>query len=146
MNKNYYLERFLEEQERHYECALREIKNGKKESHWMWFIFPQLKVLGQSGMAKFYGISDLDEARAYIEHPVLGARLREISSALLSLKENNPRIVMGHPDHLKLCSCMTLFSKATEDNQVFIDVINKFYNGKMDNLTLSFIKVWGELC
>ena len=141
MNKNYYLERFLEEQERHYECALREIKNGKKESHWMWFIFPQLKVLGQSGMAKFYGISDLDEARAYIEHPVLGARLREISSALLSLKENNPRIVMGHPDHLKLCSCMTLFSKATEDNQVFIDVINKFYNGKMDNLTLSFIKV-----
>ena len=146
MNKNYYLERFLEEQERHYECALREIKNGKKESHWMWFIFPQLKVLGQSGMAKFYGISDLDEARAYIEHPVLGARLREISSALLSLKENNPRIVMGHPDHLKLCSCMTLFSKATEDNQVFIDVINKFYNGKMDNLTLSYIKVWGELC
>ena len=140
---DYDLERFVLAQNKlgFYETALSELKRGKKQTHWMWFIFPQLKVLGQSGMAKFYGISDLDEAKAYIEHPVLGVRLREISSALLSLKENNPRIVMGYPDHLKLCSCMTLFAKATEDNQVFIDVINKFYDGKMDSLTLSFIKV-----
>lgn len=141
MSTNYYLERFLDAQKDCYECALSEIKNGRKESHWMWFIFPQLKILGHSGMAKFYGISSLDEAIAYIEHPVLGARLREISNALLSLEETEPRRVMGHPDHLKLRSCMTLFANATEDNQVFIDVINKFYDGKMDNLTLSYIKV-----
>ncbi|MBR2024943.1 MAG: DUF1810 domain-containing protein [Clostridia bacterium] len=136
---NYYLERFLDAQKDSYECALNEIKNGRKESHWMWFIFPQLKELGYSGMAKFYGISDLDEAKAYVEHPILGARLREISSALLSLDENNPRRVMGHPDHLKLCSSMTLFAKATDDNKVFIDVINKFYDGNMDLITLKLI-------
>ena len=136
---NYYLERFLDAQKDSYECALNEIKNGRKESHWMWFIFPQLKELGYSGMAKFYGISDLDEAKAYVEYPILGARLREISSALLSLDENNPRRVMGHPDHLKLCSSMTLFAKATDDNKVFIDVINKFYDGNMDLITLKLI-------
>ena len=136
---NYYLERFLDAHKDSYECALNEIKNGRKESHWMWFIFPQLKELGYSGMAKFYGISDLDEAKAYVEHPILGARLREISSALLSLDENNPRRVMGHPDHLKLCSSMTLFAKATDDNKVFIDVINKFYDGNMDLITLKLI-------
>ncbi len=138
--QNYNLDRFLKAQDRYYECALSEIKNGRKESHWMWFIFPQLKELGYSDMAQYYGIENLDEARTYIEHPILGERLREISSALLSLTENNPYKVMGHPDHLKLCSCMTLFSKATDDNQVFIDVINKYYGGAMDMVTLNLTK------
>ena len=136
---NYDLDRFLTAQSDVYEIALKEIKNGRKESHWMWFIFPQLKNLGHSYMAKYYGIENLSEAKEYIEHPVLGSRLREISSALLSLNESNPLLVMGRPDHLKLCSCMTLFSKATDDNQVFLDVINKYFNGMMDRRTLFMI-------
>lgn len=135
----YNLDRFLSAQETSYESALNEIKNGRKETHWMWFIFPQLEALGYSDMAKFYGIANLDEAREYIEHPVLGVRLREISSALLTLNESNPYKVMGHTDGLKLCSSMTLFAKATEDNKVFIDVIDKFYGGNMDAATLNLL-------
>ena len=136
----YKLDRFLKAQEKHYERALKEIKAGKKETHWMWFIFPQLKMLGRSDMAKYYGIENLDEAKAYIEHPVLGMRLREITNALLDLNESDPYEVMGSPDHLKLCSCMTLFANASEDNKVFLDVIKKYYSGVMDMITLNLIK------
>jgi uncharacterized protein (DUF1810 family) len=107
----------------------------------MWFIFPQHKALGVSDRAIYYGIESIDEARAYIEHPLLGARLREISQSLLELKESDPYKIMGDIDGLKLCSSMTLFAHATEDNEVFTSVIKKLYGGQEDVITLSLIGI-----
>ena len=106
-DKEYNLDRFLKAQELMYPWALREIKNGRKQTHWMWYIFPQLKMLRRSSTALYYGIDNLEEAKAYLEHPILGTRLREISSVLRALETNDPLAVMGYPDNLKLCSCMT---------------------------------------
>ena len=103
-NMEYYLERFLKAQEHSYNAALQEIKSGCKQTHWMWYIFPQLKELGRSSTAQYYGIKDLEEAKQYLAHPVLGARLKEISEALLTLNTDNPYSVMGSIDALKLCS------------------------------------------
>ena len=138
-DKEYNLDRFLKAQELMYPWALREIKNGRKQTHWMWYIFPQLKMLGRSSTALYYGIDNLEEAKAYLEHPILGTRLREISSVLLALETNDPLAVMGYPDNLKLCSSMTLFSRATEDNQVFIDVLTKFFDGVADPYTINLL-------
>ena len=139
-DKEYNLDRFLKAQELMYPCALREIKNGRKQTHWIWYIFPQLKMLGRSSTALYYGIDNLEEAKAYLEHPILGTRLREISSVLLALETNDPLDVMGYPDNLKLCSCMTLFSRVTDDdNQVFIDVITKFFDGVADPYTINLL-------
>lgn len=138
-DKEYNLDRFLKAQELMYPWALREIKNGRKQTHWMWYIFPQLKMLRRSSTALYYGIDNLEEAKAYLEHPILGTRLREISSVLRALETNDPLAVMGYPDNLKLCSCMTLFSKATEDNQVFVDVIAKFFDGVADPYTINLL-------
>ncbi len=139
MSEIYNLDRFLKMQEMKYTWALKEIINGRKESHWIWFIFPQLRALGKSQMALYYGIEDLREAKAYIEHPVLGSRLRDISAVLLTLDTNDPLAVMGHPDHLKLCSCMTLFMHATEDSWVFKAVLEKYYGGEPDRRTLEIL-------
>lgn len=109
MNDNYNLQRFKKAQERDYEIALREIKNGRKQSHWMWYVFPQLKGLGQSYNSNFYGIKDLSEASAYLADPLLGKRLVEISKALLNLYSNDALEIMGSPDHFKLKSCMSFF-------------------------------------
>ena len=137
--KAYDLERFLKEQEHDYPVALKEMRAGRKKSHWIWYIFPQLKGLGTSHYSEFYGLDGVDEARAYLEHPVLGARLKEISEALLGLglDQNDPEEVMGgHPDDWKLCSCMTLFAKLSEDDSVFHRVLDKFFGGVMDPKTL----------
>jgi uncharacterized protein (DUF1810 family) len=112
-----------------YEKALAEIKAGLKRSHWMWFIFPQLKCLGFSSTAQYYGIADLAEAKAYLADPVLGSRLREISAALLALKTDSPYSVFGSPDDLKLRSSMTLFSLAAPEEKLFSQVLDKFYAG-----------------
>ena len=136
-DKEYNLDRFLKAQELMYPWALREIKNGRKQTHWMWFIFPQLKALGHSHTALYYGIEDLDEAKQYLAHPVLGTRLKEISEALLSLETNDPYKVMGGIDSLKLCSSMTLFAMISEENSVFHQVLQQFYKGKMCVKTLS---------
>lgn len=138
--EKYNLERFSEAQKYAYGHAYSEIKNGKKRTHWMWFIFPQLKALGRSNTAMYYGIENIEEAKAYILHPVLGTRLREISESLLRLETNDPLSVMGYPDNLKLCSSMTLFAQATDDNQVFVNVINKFFGGVFDQYTLDILK------
>ena len=119
----YHLERFLTAQERDYATALREIRSGRKRSHWIWYIFPQLKDLGYSETANYYGIKDLDEAKAYLSEPTLRTRLIEISEALLSLRMNDPETVMGHPDDLKLRSSMTLFSAADPEERVFGQVL-----------------------
>jgi len=133
------LERFVKAQEYDYAAALGEIRGGRKRSHWMWYIFPQLRGLGFSSTAQFYGIRDLDEARDYMAHPVLGPRLVEISEALLTLPGSDPGAVMGYPDDLKLCSCMTLFELAAPGQPVFGRVLEKYYAGRRDRRTLELL-------
>jgi len=132
--------RFLEAQRWSYADALREIRAGRKESHWIWFIFPQLKGLGQSYTAEKYGIRDLDEAAEYLSDPTLKARLIEISEALLALPGSDPRAVMDNPDDLKLRSSMTLFAAAAPDIPVFQQVLDKYYHGQPDPKTLALLK------
>ena len=132
------MNRFLTAQERDYPTALREIQAGRKQSHWMWYIFPQIAGLGFSSTARFYAISSMQEARDYYAHPVLGKRLVEISEALLALDTNDAAAVMGYPDDLKLRSSMTLFLAASGD-AVFQKVLDKFYSGKPDSKTLSIL-------
>ena len=130
------LDRFLEAQESMYETALKEIQNGEKESHWMWYIFPQLRGLGKSQMAYVYGINGIEEAKAYLEHPILSARLVEITEALLTHKGKDIYDVMGDIDDMKLQSSMTLFALANEEHSLFSQVLDSFYDGKKDEYTL----------
>ena len=139
MEINNQLTRFLEAQNQVYLKALAEIKNGRKESHWMWFIFPQLKGLGSSTTAEFYGINDLDEAESYLHHPVLGKHLVEISEVLLTLGNKTATQIFGAPDDLKLLSSMTLFSNVKNASPVFEHVIEKYFNGLPDERTLQLI-------
>ena len=135
-NDPWKLSRFVQEQAEQYACALLEIQNGRKQSHWMWYIFPQLRGLGHSSMSFTYRIENLEEARAYLAHPILGKRLLEITRALLALHENDPGKVMGYPDDRKLRSCMTLFSQVEGADPAFEAVIAKYYGGRRDERTL----------
>ena len=126
----------MEAHERSYSRALEEIREGRKQSHWMWYIFPQIAGLGLSSTSRFYAIEDLDEARAYMQHPMLGAHMIEICDALLGLSANDAEDVMGYPDDLKLRSSMTLFSKAVPSVKIFQQVLDKYFDGKMDQKTL----------
>ena len=130
------LSRFLKAQEQDYEQALREIRSGRKRSHWMWYIFPQIQGLGFSPTAQYYAIRDLQEARDYLAHPVLGTRLKEISSALLDLNGLSASEIFGYPDDLKLRSSMTLFRMADLNEPVFLEVLEKYYHGKPDARTV----------
>lgn len=134
------LERFYKAQEYDYETALSEIRNGRKESHWMWYIFPQIAGLGRSTTAEYYAIKSKEEAKGYIEDPVLGKRLIEISQALLQVSSDDAEMVMGWPDNLKLRSCMTLFAEVAPEQPVFRNVLEKFYDGEMDEKTLDILK------
>ena len=134
------LNRFLTAQEKDYPMALAEMRRGKKQSHWMWYIFPQIQGLGHSSMARHYAIRDLREATDYLAHPVLGPRLVEISRVLLSLPGNNATTVMGSPDDLKLRSCMTLFSLVAGADAVFPQVLTKFYDSKPDEQTIELAR------
>jgi uncharacterized protein (DUF1810 family) len=138
------LSRFLKAQERDYARALSEIRSGRKRSHWMWYIFPQIQGLGFSQTAQFYAIQDLAEAKDYLAHPVLGARLKEISSALLELDGLSASEIFGYPDDLKLCSCMTLFRMADLDCPIFQDVIDKYYDGEPDKKTVRILQELGR--
>ena len=133
------LDRFIIAQKKDYNQALKEIENGEKLTHWSWYIFPQLKGLGSSPKAEFYGIKDLQEAKLYLTNDYLKNNLIQISQALLNLKTNNPTEVLGYPDDLKLKSCMTLFCVADSNINVFREVINKYYNGEFDNETISLL-------
>ncbi|MCR5577418.1 MAG: DUF1810 domain-containing protein [Oscillospiraceae bacterium] len=133
------LDKYVRAQERDYADALREIKSGRKRSHWIWYIFPQMDGLGFSPTAQYYGIRDLEQAKDYMAHPVLGPRLVEISEALLELPSSDPGAVMGYPDDLKLCSSMTLFELAAPEEPVFGRVLDKFYGGRRDPLTLELL-------
>lgn len=132
------LKRFLDAQEQMYEMALAEVKRGKKLSHWIWYIFPQVKGLGMSGSSLYYGIDDVEEAKAYLQHPVLGARLREITTAYLSLTGVNAQDVFGYLDAMKVRSCMTLFNEVAEDD-LFRNVLERYYNGMADEKTLAIL-------
>ena len=132
------LERFKKAQELDFATALAEIRNGRKVSHWMWYIFPQLSGLGHSQTARYYAIRDRAEAEAYLAHPVLGKRLLEISSELLKLESSDATAVMGWPDDLKLKSSMTLFSLVSRE-PVFRQVLEKYFRGEEDAYTVQAI-------
>lgn len=135
----YNLERFISAQRGSYAEALSEIGNGRKNGHWMWYIFPQLSGLGMSATSLYYGIRGIGEAKAYMADPVLGARLVEISSALLDIPTDDPRAVFWYPDDLKLRSCMTLFKIAAPEQPVFGKVLDKFFGGVEDDMTLELL-------
>lgn len=136
------LSRYIEAQERQYAIALTEIKAGHKTSHWMWFIFPQLVGLGFSDLSKYYAIKNLKEANAYLNHVVLGRRLKEITNLLLLQNTDNAKLIFGNPDDLKLHSSMTLFAIADEDNpdNVFEKVLAKFFKSKYDRKTVEILE------
>ena len=135
------LRRFVEAQDAGgtYDAALRELRAGRKTSHWMWFVFPQLVGLGRSATAQAYALGSLDEARDYLAHPVLGPRLRESSEAVLSHPELGAEQVLGGIDALKLRSSMTLFARAALEEEVFTRVLDTFYGGVPDERTLALI-------
>ncbi|BBO34553.1 DUF1810 domain-containing protein [Lacipirellula parvula] len=138
------LQRFLDAQEHVYARALAEIRAGRKETHWMWFIFPQLDGLGFSPMAERYAITNLDEARAYLAHPTLNTRLIEVAEAALSVNSSSARAVFGTPDDLKLRSCATLFAEASPPGSVFERLLEKYYRGEKDEKTLRLLKFASE--
>ena len=135
------LDRFLDAQRGDYAAALAEVRRGRKTSHWMWYIFPQIVGLGQISTARYYSIRDLEEAREYYAHPVLGQRLREISGVLLELRGSDPVAVFGGIDSMKLKSSMTLFAVAAPDDPLFRQVLDKYYGGEQDALTLRILGV-----
>lgn len=135
----YNIERFYDVHRIYYEDALNEIKSGRKQTHWMWYIFPQLKTLGRSYKAIYFGMENAEEAKLFYNDNYLGENLREICRALLECNSNDALEVMGYPDNLKLCSSMTLFYIATNDG-LFADVLNKFYGGKQDGLTEMYLQ------
>ncbi|MFA6084599.1 DUF1810 domain-containing protein [Mucilaginibacter sp.] len=133
------LTRFLEAQENDYQGAFAEIKRGRKQSHWMWYIFPQIEGLGFSETSKYYAIRDVKEAEGFLTHPVLGGRLIRICQQLLKLESNNATDIFGTPDDLKLKSCMTLFAALPNTDPVFQQVLDKFYSGVKDVQTMHLI-------
>ena len=137
----YDLSRFIKAQEFDYEHALAEIRRGQKTSHWIWFVFPQLKDLGKSSTAKYYGIENLDEAKEYLANEILRGRLLEISQALLDLKNNDIEYIMGSSvDKMKLLSSMTLFHLADPTCEIFSKVIEKYFGGNLDSKTVNLCK------
>lgn len=135
----YDLNRFIQAQEHVYAQALAEIRSCRKRSHWMWFIFPQLDGLGSSAMARQYAIRSLNEAWAYLEHPVLGPRLIECAEAVLAVQGRSAREIFGSPDDLKLRSCATLFAEVSPAGSVFHRVLEVYFGGEADGRTLRFL-------
>ena len=130
------LQRFIDAQEPHIEDVLTELSAGRKRTHWMWFVFPQLRGLGRSSTAEFYGLGSLAEARAYLAHPVLGARLRDCTRRVLAVDGSSPNRIFGSPDDLKFHSSMTLFARADESAaNVFTRALERFWNGTADAAT-----------
>ncbi|MFB9862401.1 DUF1810 domain-containing protein [Rufibacter immobilis] len=135
------LQRFLNAQERDYEVALAEIRRGRKQSHWMWYIFPQIQGLGFSDTSRFYAIKDLPEAEAFLQHPVLGSRLVQICEVLLQLEGKDAHLIFGSPDDLKLKSSMTLFASLPAAPPVFQEVLEKFFHGTKDEKTVQILRL-----
>jgi uncharacterized protein (DUF1810 family) len=132
----YALQRFIDAQRAVYAQVETELRAGRKESHWMWYIFPQIKGLGQSAMAQKYAISSVAEATEYLNHPELGKRLRKCTELVTAINGRSIEDIFGYPDHLKFHSSMTLFAHATNDNQVFMDALGKYYRSEFDQQTI----------
>ncbi|HJS45862.1 MAG TPA: DUF1810 domain-containing protein [Rhizomicrobium sp.] len=133
------LDRFVEAQAPVYDRALSELKTDRKQSHWMWFVFPQIAGLGRSPMAQHYAIQNLAEARAYLEHPLLGTRLKECVQAVLDIEGKTAHAIFGSPDDLKFRSSMTLFAHATRDEKLFRAALSKYFIGEEDERTLQIL-------
>lgn len=133
----YNLERFVKAQDPVFGDVITELRMARKTSHWMWFVFPQIRGLGHSDMARTYAISSREEATAYLNHPLLGSRLRECTRLVLQADARSVDEILGYPDNLKLKSSMTLFAHATADNQLFLDVLNKYFDAQEDAPTVA---------
>lgn len=138
-NNPYDLNRFVSAQNRDYATALAEIRSGRKRTHWIWYIFPQIEGLGQSEMSQYYAIRSEDEARAYLAHPVLGPRLVECCEAVLGITGRSAREIFGSPDDLKLRSCATLFAHISPENSVFERLLDRYFQGAPDERTLDLL-------
>jgi len=136
----YNLTRFVSAQEDNYAQALAELQSGRKRSHWMWYIFPQIDGLGWSATSRFYAIKNLDEAQAYLNHPVLGQRLLECAQAILDVNGQSATEILGSPDDLKLRSCATLFAQVSPTGSVFAQLIEKYFDGNRDEKTLQLLQ------
>lgn len=141
MNDTHNLHRFTQAQQDVYTNVLSELKSGRKTTHWMWFIFPQFAGLGRSPTAEFYAIKSLEEARQYLQHPVLGMRLQECSKIVLGIEDLDIPEIFGFPDDLKLKSSMTLFSRVADPGSVFDQVLDKYFQGAPDTRTLELIGI-----
>jgi uncharacterized protein (DUF1810 family) len=139
MDKTPELKRFVDAHAKHFQTALKEIKTGRKSTHWMWYIFPQIQGLGFSEMSRYYAIRDLQEAEDYFRHPVLGQNLMQICHELLALDSNNALSIFGTPDDLKLRSSITLFISIHNTDPIFKAILDKFFDGAKDSVTLSII-------
>ncbi len=139
MSDAYNLHRFLDAQERTYDTVLAELRAGRKTSHWIWFIFPQIAGLGHSAMAQQFAITSLDEAKAYLQHPVLGQKLRECTQLVLNIEGRGADEIFSYPDNLKFWSCMTLFMIAATDNTLFKNALHKYFDGLPDQKTLDML-------
>jgi len=138
----YDLQRFVTSQNHCYEQVCTELSEGNKQSHWMWFIFPQLRGLGQSPMSKLYSISSLQEAEAYLQHPVLGSRLRHCTKLVMLIEARAIEEIFGNPDDvLKFRSSMTLFMRTSQENRIFEDALQKYFAGKPDQLTIDRLQM-----
>lgn len=133
------LGRFVEAQARIYETACNELHHGRKQSHWMWFVFPQMKGLGSSPMSQRYGIGSLDEARAYLAHPTLGPRLMEVTRLMLAARGGSLHDILGSPDDMKFRSSMTLFAEAAGPGSIYAEALDKLCGGKPDERTLELL-------
>jgi len=141
MTDEFNLNRFLDAQKDLYEIALNEIKTGKKFKHWMWFIFPQYKGLGYSSTSQKYAITCIEEASMYLNHPILGQRLIEITNAFINLENKSAYEILGEPDYLKMKSCMTLFDSIQAKLDIFSKVINKYYSGSKCDRTITQLEL-----
>jgi uncharacterized protein (DUF1810 family) len=136
VNDPYHLQRFIEAQNPVYPQVCAELRSGQKQSHWMWFIFPQLRGLGHTQMAIKFGIASREEAEAYLQHPLLGPRLRECTRLATEVEGRSIHEILGSPDDLKFRSSMTLFASVTSDNDIFTAALQKYFGGEFDRLTL----------
>ncbi|MGB3508233.1 MAG: DUF1810 domain-containing protein [Microcoleaceae cyanobacterium] len=139
-NNPFDLSRFISAQERIYENVIAELKSGKKRTHWMWYIFPQIDGLAKSKTSKHYAIKSIEEARQYLNHPVLGRRLLECAEIVFAIERSSISEIFGYPDDLKFQSCMTLFSCLAESESVFVGILDKYFNGERDFKTLQILE------
>ena len=139
MNDPFDLQRFVDAQNPLFEQVGSELRAGRKRSHWMWFVFPQLAGLGRSGTAMKFALRSRAEAEAYLLHPLLGPRLRECVALVNSIEDASVEDILGYPDHLKFRSSLTLFAHATDDNEVFLKALKKYFGGEFDPLTLQLL-------